>query len=277
VPLLASKVLADLSKVARRAWHTRVRKKISIQKYTSWTLYHNRFSPQKQKKKIKLIEKNYPFVETINKQRIPREWIKIAFFLYKKCREPGRGRCGRTGLDLDRRLGPEKGTWSGLFWFGRLLIVCGDEIRTRLAVLETGKPFCGGNGSTTRARGRRGPSAGEQSAIDKRFVLKGIRGCCRVVFFFFFFFVAGSISMHLRVSFMSVAVALLFIGSVADASIWSKCRTIDYISTCSNLCDVEVGARSVYFTGRVLMWGCLLSTVTVRKTLNSKVKSIFFF
>ncbi len=41
VPLLASKVLADLSKVARRAWHTRVRRKISIQKYTSWTLYHN--------------------------------------------------------------------------------------------------------------------------------------------------------------------------------------------------------------------------------------------
>jgi hypothetical protein len=59
---------------------------------------------------------------------------------------------------------------------GRLVLVreaadrvCGDEIRTRLAVLETDEPFCGGNGSATRAKGRRGPSAGEQSAIDKRF------------------------------------------------------------------------------------------------------------
>jgi hypothetical protein len=109
----------------------------------------------------------------------------------------------------------------------------------------------------------------QESNLQLTSDLRFSRGCCRVFFFFFWCLVAGSCSMG-RLLFVSIAVAVSFVVSVADASIWSKCRTIDYISTCSSLCDVEVGARSVYFTGRVLMWNCLPSTVTVRKIIKLK-------
>lgn len=67
---------------------------------------------------------------------------------------------------------------------------------------------------------------------------------------------------------MLSVVCLVVAASAVDASVWSKCRTIDYISTCSDACAVENGARSLYFTGKVMLWSCLPSTIQVTSAIN---------